>query len=251
LAIVAGTIAIASDPVRSLVKKTVSVVILTAFVCFGAGVTYWRHNTLSTLVAADASNPTIDGLLQFACEEAMIPETFPGPDRPYILDTITPAMPFTVTTMTPGAPPAKWSTEGAAIQGKCTFSNFGKDPLVNVQIDMKVEYLSVVQKDKTSMSSGGILKSFDVRSPPLNVKSGSIAEFYFLNLGPYFIQVTYPDYTWAQPVGSTQSRKANLITIPYGITGLYLTPNLAALAAINPPAASPPSPEPPTLPEGK
>lgn len=210
-----------------------------------------QHRDELAWLIPQSSASVLDGKLLFECEGAALPESFP--ERLYILEILLPSTSIGFTSMMPGAPPPKWSG-GIGQAARCKFTNLSETAFLNAQIDMQVSLSSVIRKDGATLTSGEVVKTMDIKSPPLNIRTGAVgtAEFYFWNIGPYFVRITHSDHASVQAPGDNQTKRILLSLPPYPWPGgLYLTFDRGALEAINPQVAFPPSQAPPMLPEGR
>jgi len=122
----------------------------------------------------------------------------------------------------PGAP-MNWDQHDIPSTGhKCSLSNFGAVPVLNVEADIKIDYLEVV-KTENGNKSGAIIRTVNLTSPraQLGIGDRNTFTFYLINIGPTYAQVTLPKTVRVQPVGTDKWQIVTLVPPRIGTVALF------------------------------
>ena len=129
------------------------------------------------------------------------------------------------TSFPPGAPNNNKGPDFPDQIYKCTFTNFGPQPVVNVEATFTVTFRSVVWRpDGMGSSSGVSIRTVPAASPRVSLGTGlqNRYSFFIRNSGSDFVDVVLPKTVRAQAIGTDNWQTATLI--PPRLGGFNLQP---------------------------
>jgi hypothetical protein len=121
----------------------------------------------------------------------------------------------------------------------CKLTNYGASPVLNVQMDLPVEYRKAV-KQGNGPGSGDIVLQQTLPTPSVNIDVGNrnMALLLYINRSPYFVSATMPTTARLQQLGSDEWQTVNLIPPHPGQSMFFLWP---FNPSTNPPTGVPPA----------
>jgi hypothetical protein len=138
----------------------------------------------------------------------------------------------------------------------CKLSNYSDKQLTGVELNLHLDYRLAIKNSDGRNTSGDIVFSRDLPSPPIFLGTGDKNEFIFYltnyNNYDYFINIKVPSKAKVRIAGSDKLELVDLIPAPSSSIYQYpLLPPYVPPPATNPPPATPPPPVQPKSPGKK
>ena len=174
---------------------------------------------------------SLDQSILLECDISEMPDKFPSSGRIYTLE-IQDAVHSDRPSIEDygemyGKPEAsmKWpKTMYQAIE--CRFTNYGSNPVLNVQAALTVEFREAIKhKDGNGSEGGAVIKTIEWKTPRAYLGTGdqNTFIFYIWSHARQFVMISLPTTALVQAVGSDKWQTVQLVPPP-PTSGLFLSP---------------------------
>lgn len=192
---------------------------------------------------------SLNHTISLLCQNSVRPDSF-RQDMPLRIQIIGPEISktnpdFNVanTFFMQGDKKIQWDKYSPLNMEKCTIINYGHSAISAARFEYRIEWREVT-KTESGIKSGGIIATFNVSSPVIEMSPPPSQSnyFYMYSRAPSYVFVIPSDSIWIREVGADEWRMVKLIPPNEPFAGFIFEPYERAKDL---PIAPPPTPEPP------